>query len=229
MFNRLSLMAGAAALALGWSGIAQASALTQVGSLAGSSYLTFGDAPGFSFSSANYTLGSNVLSFSGGSNTFGRLGVGTDYTDSNFATGTQLAGQCAFAASCDNSSPLQIAFSTSITSFTVSVDSVDTTAPYTFAVAGYAADGSLLGLIEATSTANSGNSPAILAATSSAAIASIQITDFATPGASGRFVVGNIGVNGSVDSLTPVVEPASFAMFGVGLLGLTAAARRRRV
>ena len=154
-------------------------------------------------------------------NTLERDQANNTYLDSNFANGTQLIAQCgytAFTTGCAASGSTTIAFANPTQGFTVSADDFDTTQTYSFTATAYSG-ATLLGSVTASSLADNGSSPAVLAAVSTTPITRLVITSTAASSPDGDLVLGNIAT---------VPEPASSAIIAVGLLGLTALRRRVR-
>ena len=163
---------------------------------------------------AAYTSGGRTTTFTSAS-TLERDQSDTTYLDNDFAPGTQLIGPCgytSFSSACRATGTLVISFSVPTAGFTASVDDFDTTMAYTFTASVFNG-ATLLGTVSASSLADNGQAPAILAALSSTPITSVVIG-----GGDGNFAVGNIAT---------VPEPGSMALLAAGLVGAARASRRR--
>lgn len=224
-FRTLLLAAGAAIL--GVPVVAHAS-LVQVSSIPGDvlNPVVFNDARGSaSATPLSYTSAGQTATFStNDGNLLERdqanvAGDSNPYIDSNFGTGTQLIAQCGFAQSfsCNPAGSVTITFARPTVGFTVSADDFDTTQAYTFTVAAFSG-ATLVGSLTASSLADNGASPAVLAGLSSTPITSLVITDTAASFPDGDFVLGNIAT---------VPEPGSLGVLLAGLVGIGGLARRR--
>ena len=138
----------------------------------------------------------------------------SSYIDSNFAATAQFVSQCGYSGvfSCNPGGAVTLAFLLPTTGFTVSADDFDTSMSYTFTATVFSG-ATVLGTLSASSLADNGALPAVLAATSTVPITSVTITD-----PTGNFVLADIGV---------VPEPVSLSVFAAGLLGIAALRRRR--
>ena len=226
MNNRRTLLLASAVIAAGPSA-AGAATLTQVPSIAANaaSFTAFTDSAGSSngatvSSPATYgtsTPGSTLTSTTG---TLQRYGT-ANFLDNNFADGTQFIAPCELysGAGCNASGAIQISFLVPTAGFTISADDFDTLGSHTFTAAAFNRTTSL-GSITASSVADNGQSPAILAAFSSVPVTSVVVSD---PG--GTFVLANIGASAGANA---VPEPASLAVLAEGLGLLTGVRRRTR-
>ncbi len=226
--KHILMAAGLAATGLATAPQAHA-AFTQVGSLTGASLfgssLTAASIVNIPITApigTDYAAGVGA-SFSGTRQTATFTGMGNplevnssdSLLDSNYASGTALIGPCGYAAafSCSSNGTLRIAFALPTNGFSLAADDFDTTQPYTFTVTAYNGT-AVVGTATASSLADNGASPAILAAVSTTPITSLVISDVPSAGGvgDGDFVVGQ---------LQTVPEPASMALLATGLLGLT--------
>ena len=218
---RTVLLASAATVAA--APVASAAVLTQVPSIGANSvsYARFSDSAG-GFNGAAVASPSSYgtatpgvsLTFAGSTGALQRYGT-ANYIDSNFANGTQFIAPCDLygGSGCSASATIRITFSVPTAGFTVSADDFDTFSPYTFTVTAY--NGSTaLGTITASSLADNGQTPAILAAFSSVPVTSVVVGD-----TTGNFVLANVGM---------VPEPASLAVLTSGVALLAGVRRRTR-
>ncbi len=183
----------------------------------GLNFVTFTDAVSTTYAPgtpAVYTSGGRTTTFTSGS-TLERDQSDTTYLDNNFAPGTQLIGPCgytSFSSPCIASGTLVITFSVPTAGFTASVDDFDTSTVQTFTARVFNGT-SLLGTVSASSLADNGQPPAILAAFSDTPITSVVIG-----GGDGNFAVGAVGT---------VPEPRSIALLATTLLLVGGLLRRR--
>lgn len=226
MNTRRTLFLASAVMAAGASA-AGAATLTQVPSIAASatSFAAFTDSAG-SFngatvaSPATYATSTpgSTLTFTSTTGTLQRYGT-ANYLDNNFADGTQFIAPCDLygGAGCSASAAIRITFSIPTAGFTISADDFDTLSSHTFTATAFNGTTSL-GSITASSLADNGQSPAILAAFSPVPVTSVVVGD---PG--GSFVLANVGASAGANA---VPEPASLAVLAGGLALLTRARRR---
>jgi hypothetical protein len=218
MFQRI-LLAGVAATLL--AGGASASSFTQVANLGAAvgansvAYANFNDASPASLPGpTSYPSPGPSMTFISSSNTLNRYDT-TNYIDSNYVDGTKFIAPCEVfsGTGCSASGTLTISFGLGTMGFTLSADDFDTFGNHTFTAQAF--NGStLLGSLTTSSVADSGSSPAVLAAISSTLITSVVISDD-----TGAFVVGNVGA---------VPEPASLALLGAGVATMMGWRRRSR-
>ncbi len=228
MNTRRTILLATAVMAAGAS-TAGAATLTQVSSIPASatSFAAFTDSAG-SFNGAtvaspvtyNTSTAGSTVTFTSTTGTLQRYSNAT-YLDNNFASTTQLIAPCDLygGTGCSTSAAIQITFSVPTAGFTISADDFDTLSSHTFTATAFNGTTSL-GSITASSLADNGQSPAILAAFSSTPVTSVVVTD---PG--GDFVLGNIGTSAAANA---VPEPASLAVLAGGLALLTGTRRRTR-
>ena len=226
MNTRRTLLLASAVLAAGAS-TAGAATLTQVPSIAASatSLAAFTDSAG-SLTGATVaspaTYGTSTpgstLTFTSSTGTLQRYST-AGILDNNFADGTQFIAPCELysGTGCSASAAITITFSVPTAGFTISADDFDTLNSHTFTATAFNGTTSL-GSITASSLADNGQSPAILAAFSSVPVTSVVVSD---PG--GSFVLANIGTSAAANA---VPEPASLAVLAGGLALLTGIHRR---
>ena len=225
MNTRRTLLLASAAVAAGFS-TASAAVLTQVPSLT-AALAAFTD-PSGSFngatvaSPATYATSTpgSTLTFTSTTGTLQRYGT-VNYIDNNFADGTQFIAPCDLygGAGCSASATVRITFSVPAAGFTISADDFDTFGSHTFTATAFNGT-TALGSITASSLADNGQAPAILAAFSSIPVTSVVVGD---PG--GSFVLANIGASAGANV---VPEPASLAVLASGAALLAGARRRTR-
>lgn len=208
---------------------AGAATLTQVPSIAASaaSFAAFTDSSG-TFngaavaSPATYSTSTpgSTLTFTSTTGMLQRYS-NASYLDNNFTSGTQLIAPCDLygGTGCSTSATIRITFSVPTAGFTISADDFDTVGSHTFTATAFNGTTSL-GSITASSLADNGQSPAILAAFSSVPVTSVMVGD---PG--GSFVLANIGASTGANA---VPEPASLAMLAGGVALLTGFRRRKQ-
>jgi hypothetical protein len=119
--------------------------------------------------------------------------VGNNYNDNNFTSGTTLVAQGGYNFTNAATDSTTVSFAAPVAGFSISADDFDTTQTYTFTYTVTTTDdGSFT--YTASSLADNGQSPAILAATSTEAdIVSVTISDTASSSPDGDFVLGNVG------------------------------------
>ncbi len=228
MNTRRTLILAGAVLAAGAS-TAGAATLTQVPSIAASatSFAAFTDSAG-SFNGATVaspaaystsTPGS-TLTFTSTTGTLQRYST-ANFLDNNFVGGTQFIAPCDLygGAGCSASAAITITFSVPTAGFTISADDFDTLSSHTFTATAFNGTTSL-GSITASSLADNGQPPAILAAFSSVPVTSVVVSD---PG--GSFILANIGASAGANA---VPEPASLTVLAGSLALLTGTRRRTR-
>lgn len=228
MNTRRTLLLATAVMAASAS-TAGAATLTQVPSIAANatSFAAFTDSAG-SFNGAtvaspatyNTSTAGSTLTFTSTTGTLQRYST-ANYLDNNFTDGTQFIAPCDLygGAGCSASAAIRITFSVPTAGFTISADDFDTLGSHTFTATAFNGTASL-GSITASSLADNGQSPAILAAFSSVPVTSVVVSD---PG--GNFVLANIGTSAAANA---VPEPASLAVLAGGLALLTGVRRRTR-
>ena len=190
----------------------------------GLNFVAFTDAPGATYAAGapvSYAGAGQSFTFTGNGNNLERNSAAT-LLDNNYAANTQLIGTCGYSGllTCSPTGSLRISFSVPTAGFTLAADDFDTTQSYTFTAQAFSGT-TLLGTVTASSLADNGQSPAVLAATSTTAITSLLVTDAVLGGgaADGDFVVGAVAT---------VPEPGSMALLGGGLAA-AGLVRRRRV
>jgi hypothetical protein len=226
MNTRRTLLLASAVMAASAS-TAGAATLTQVPSIAANaaSFAAFTDSAG-TFngvtvaSPATYSTSTpgSTLTFTSTTGTLQRYST-ANYLDNNFANGTQFIAPCDLYgdAGCSTSATIRITFSVPAAGFTISADDFDTLASHTFTATAFNGTTSL-GSITASSLADNGQSPAILAAFSSVPVTSVVVGD-----STGNFVLASIGASTGANA---VPEPASLAMLA-GSVALLSGFRRR--
>ncbi len=226
MNTRRTLLLASAVMAASAS-TAGAATLTQVPSIAANaaSFAAFTDSAG-TFngvtvaSPATYSTSTpgSTLTFTSTTGTLQRYST-ANYLDNNFANGTQFIAPCDLYgdAGCSTSATIRITFSVPAAGFTISADDFDTLASHTFTATAFNGTTSL-GSITASSLADNGQSPAILAAFSSVPVTSVVVGD---PG--GSFVLANVGASTGPNA---VPEPASLTVLAGGVALLTGLRRR---
>jgi hypothetical protein len=226
MNTRRTLLLASAVMAAGAS-TAGAATLTQVSSIAANAVASaaFSDSAGTSSgatvaSPATYSTSTpgSTLTFTSTTGTLQRYS-NASYLDNNFTSGTQLIAPCDLygGTGCSTSAAIRITFSVPTAGFTISADDFDTLASHTFTATAFNGTTSL-GSITASSLADNGQSPAILAAFSSVPVTSVVVSD---PG--GSFVLANVGASTGPNA---VPEPASLAVLAGGVALLTGFRRR---
>ncbi len=195
-------------------------AFMQVTTLPDATPFTFNDAVGTVYTMPAVYPAATFSTSAG--NVLERNQANTSYLDSNFANNTQLIAQCGFTGlgSCAPGGATTITFAQPVTGFSISADDFDTTQLYTFSLQAFGG-AALLGTITASSLADNGAAPAILAAMSTTPITSVRITGTAASAPDGDFVLGNITLAG-----TAVPEPASILVLSASLLLLGRARQR---
>ena len=136
----------------------------------------------------------------------------SSYLDNNFSANASFINQCGFTGlfGCNPAGAVTIQFSVPTVEFAVSADDFDTTTPYTFTARAFNGT-TLLGTVTASSLADNGASPALLAALSFIPITSVVITD-----PTGNFALSQVGA---------VPEPASLVLLCTGFAAMAAARR----
>jgi hypothetical protein len=226
MNTRRTLLLASAVMAAGAS-TAGAATLTQVSSIAANAvaFAAFSDSAGTSSgatvaSPATYSTSTpgSTLTFTSTTGTLQRYST-ANFLDNNFANGTQLIAPCDLygGAGCSTSATIRITFSVPTAGFTISADDFDTLGSHTFTATAFNGTTSL-GSITASSLADNGQPPAILAAFSSVPITSVVVGDL-----SGSFVLANVGASTGPNA---VPEPASLAVLAGGVALLTGFRRR---
>jgi hypothetical protein len=228
MNTRRTLLLASAVMAAGAS-TAGAATLTQVPSIAvnATSFAAFTDSAG-SFNGTtvpspaayNTSTPGSTLTFTSTTGTLQRYST-ANFLDNNFADGTQFIAPCDLygGAGCSTSGAIQISFSVPTAGFTISADDFDTLNSHTFTATAFNGTTSL-GSITASSLADNGQLPAVLAAFSSVPVTSVVVSD---PG--GLFVLANVGASAGANA---VPEPASLAVLAGGVALLTGVRRRMR-
>ena len=226
MNTRRTLLLASAVMAASAS-TAGAATLTQVPSIAANaaSFAAFTDSAG-TFngvtvaSPATYSTSTpgSTLTFTSTTGTLQRYST-ANYLDNNFANGTQFIAPCDLYgdAGCSTSATIRITFSVPAAGFTISADDFDTLASHTFTATAFNGTTSL-GSITASSLADNGQSPAILAAFSSVPVTSVVVGD-----STGDFVLANVGASTGPNA---VPEPASLTVLAGGVALLTGLRRR---
>lgn len=194
--------------------------------------VTFNDADGTTYAAgagAAYAAGGatsrpgDTVTFTGLGNPLERDSSDT-LLDSNFAAGVQGIAQCGYAGllSCGAAGSTRIAFALPVNGFSLSADDFDTTQAYTFTVTAYGGS-TALGSVTASSLADNGASPAILAATSTTPITSLLVSDVPSAGGTGDgdFFLAQV-------QAVPVPEPGSIGLVAAALAALGVARRARR-
>jgi hypothetical protein len=226
MNTRRTLLLASAVITTGASA-AGAATLTQVPSIAANavSFAAFSDSAG-SFNGATMASPATYSTFTPGSTLTFTSTTGTlqrystaNFLDNNFANGTQFIAPCDLygGAGCSTSATIRITFSVPTAGFTISADDFDTLGSHTFTATAFNGTTSL-GSITASSLADNGQSPAILAAFSSVPVTSVVVGD---PG--GSFVLANVSASTWPNA---VPEPASLTVLAGGVALLTGLRRR---
>ncbi len=226
MNTRRTLLLASAVMAAGAS-TAGAATLTQVPSIAANaaSFAAFTDPAGFFngatvASPATYSTSTpgSTLTFTSTTGTLQRYST-ANLLDNNFANGTQFIAPCDLygGAGCSTSAAIRITFSVPAVGFTISADDFDTLGSHTFTATAFNGTTSL-GSITASSLADNGQSPAILAAFSSVPVTSVVVGD-----PTGNFVLANVGASTGPNA---VPEPASLTVLAGGVALLTGLRRR---